>query len=198
MVSCGVRVVSRDLGPSHQAGWYHTVLNLGPLTVAVSQNFVAPAALPRIWPTLQAREATFAAVLTDMLEHCRPNVAAALPARESAGCGKSAAHSQPGGCQRPNWHAGVESKEEGISLGVWWRPVEGGGGAEGSAAAAEGGGAEGGGGESARSVLFVSAAWLDGLLSRKPMAAQSVPADAARRVPTQSALSPLPPIYRCR
>ena len=64
------------------SGWYHAVLNLE-FSAAISQNFLAPRALPAIWPRLSAEYRAFALALRDLLAISAsplcPALAASLP-----------------------------------------------------------------------------------------------------------------------
>ena len=64
------------------SGWYHAVLNLE-FSAAISQNFLAPRALPAIWPRLSAEYRAFALALRDLLTISAsplcPALAASLP-----------------------------------------------------------------------------------------------------------------------
>lgn len=78
------------------AGWHHSVINLE-VSVAFSQNFIAAAALPSLWPELRRTYSAFAATLRDLLIHVRPDLAAVLApnARLASGSAAEAAGPPP-------------------------------------------------------------------------------------------------------
>ena len=65
------------------AGWYHAVVNIDPLTIAISQNLHHASALPTLWPRLSSTHHVYAQVLRDVLRSERPDVEATLPSLNS-------------------------------------------------------------------------------------------------------------------
>ena len=118
------------------AGWHHAVLNLE-LSCAISQNFITPPMLQSAWPSLGANYHTFAVVLRDMLRHCRPSLAEALP---------SVADTSPT-AEQPQVHVPLR-----------WQAVDP------IAAALQDDGMTG----TPKAVLFVSQAWLNSWIGRRP------------------------------
>ena len=77
------------------AGWYHIVMNLE-LSIAISQNFHAAAALPNLWPRLSATHHVYSLVLRDVLKEKRPEVEATLPRDSQEDVAASAAAASQG------------------------------------------------------------------------------------------------------